>query len=217
MKLKKIASLMLAGVMAMSMLAGCKTVDNTGKDDENNTVVVPTSSVVTAVNDGQSATNKVKIDFTADATLDAALSKAVKSIGEYFAPVDLNVEMIRLTGNDWGVWNFLDDNTANTSTDNGKVVEGMFAMPLMNAAADKAAAEKAVGKIVNEMVAELDDTTYVEGNGKDATNAGEKYCDFSYTGSVSMVSSTANDGTVNYYFAVVITQTTTVKTLKAEA
>ena len=174
MKLKKIASLMLAGVMAMSMLAGCKTVDNTGKDDENNTVVVPTSSVVTAVNDGQSATNKVKIDFTADATLDAALSKAVKSIGEYFAPVDLNVEMIRLTGNDWGVWDFLDDDTADTSTDNGKVVEGMFAMPLMNAAADKAAAEKAVGKIVNEMVAELDDTTYVEGNGKDATNAGEK-------------------------------------------
>ena len=44
--------------------------------------------------------------------------------------------------------------------------------------------------------------------------SGDKYCDFSYTGTVSMVSSTANDGTVNYYFAVVITQTTAVKTLK---
>ena len=87
-----------------------------------------------------------------------------------------------------------------------------MAMPLMNAMADKAAAEKTVAKIVNEMVAKLDDTTLTT-----STNYNDKYCDFSYTGTVSMVSSTANDGTVNYYFAVVITQTTAVKTLKPAA
>ena len=217
MKLKKIASLMLAGVMAVSMLAGCNSApvdDNT--DDNNGNVVTPTS-IVTAVNNGQSATNAVKIDFTSDATLDAALSKAVKAIGEYADTTGLNVQMARLTGNDgWGSWKFLGDEwgltPADTSEDDGRVVEGMLAMPLMSVMADKAAAEKTVAKIVNEMVAKLDDTTLTT-----STAYNEKYCDFSYTGTVSMVSSTANDGTVNYYFAVVITQTTTVKTLKPAA
>ena len=218
MKLKKIASLMLAGVMAVSMLAGCSTANNNNSNDggENNNVVTPTS-IVTAVNNGQSATNKVKINFTSDATLDAALSKAVKAIGENADAAGLNVQMARLTGNDgWGSWKFLGNERgltpADTSKDDGRVVEGMMAMPLMNAMADKAAAEKTVAKIVNEMVAKLDDTTLTT-----STNYNDKYCDFSYTGTVSMVSSTANDGTVNYYFAVVITQTTAVKTLKPAA
>ena len=211
MKLKKIASLMLAGVMAVSMLAGCSTAnDNNGNNGDNNNNVVTPTSIVTAVNNGQSATNAVKIDFTSDATLDAALSKAVKAIGENRDAYGLNEQLTRLTGIDWGTWDFLGDEVAaNSSEDDGRVVECMMAMPLMNDMADKAAAEKYVAKIVNEMVAMLDDTTLTTNTAYDS-----KYCDFSYTGTVSMVSSTANDGTVNYYFAVVITQTTAVKTLK---
>ena len=223
MKLKKIASLMLAGVMAVSMLAGCNSApvdDNT--DDNNGNVVTPTS-IVTAVNDGQSATNRVKINFTADAALDSALTKAVKSIGDRWDSTGLNVEMVRLTGNDliknttfytgdsvgyYGTT--VDPNEDPWKNIDGTVIEGMAAMPLMNVMSDKAAAEKAAAKIINEVVAELDDTTYAEGD----TVSGEKYCDFSYTGTVSMVSSVENDGTVNYYFAFVITQTTAVKTLK---
>ena len=53
MKLKKIASLAMAGVMAVSMLAGCS---GTNVDDDNDVVVTPSaSSIVTAVNNGQSA------------------------------------------------------------------------------------------------------------------------------------------------------------------
>ena len=223
MKLKKIASLMLAGVMAVSMLAGCNSApvdDNT--DDNNGNVVTPTS-IVTAVNDGQSATNRVKIDFTADAALDSALTKAVKSIGDRWDSTGLNVELVRLTGNDrignqtfyTGDANTNFGTTVDPNNDpwkniDGTVIEGMAAMPLMNVMSDKAAAEKAAAKIINEVVAELDDTTYAEG----VTVSGDKYCDFSYTGTVSMVSSVENDGTVNYYFAFVITQTTAVKTLK---
>ena len=223
MKLKKIASLMLAGVMAVSMLAGCNGApvdDNTG--DNNGNVVTPTS-IVTAVNNGQSATNRVKIDFTADAALDSALTKAVKSIGDRWDSTGLNVELVRLTGNDrignqtfyTGDANTNFGTTVDPNNDpwkniDGTVIEGMAAMPLMNVMSDKAAAEKAAAKIINEVVAELDDTTYAEG----VTVSGDKYCDFSYTGTVSMVSSVENDGTVNYYFAFVITQTTAVKTLK---
>ena len=73
MKLKKIASLALAGVMAVSMLAGCKGGSAVvgGKDD----ATVP--SIVTAVNNGQSAANKVKIEFTTDSTLESAAKQAV--------------------------------------------------------------------------------------------------------------------------------------------
>ena len=225
MKLKKIASLMLAGIMAVSMLTACggKTVG----DGENNdgAVVTPASSIVTAVNNGQSATNRVKIDFTADAALDAALTKAVKSIGDYKNAKGLKNEMVRLTANklidnrtfytgdtDGYFGDTVDPNYDPWKNIDGTVIEGMMAMPLMNVMSDKAAAEKAAAKFINKVVAQLDDTTYVEGT--DGTVAGEKYCDFSYTGTVSMVSSVENDGTVNYYFAFVITQTTAVKTLK---
>ena len=70
MKLKKIASLAMAGVMAVSMLAGCS---GTNVDDDNDVVVTPSaSSIVTAVNNGQSAANAVKVEFTSDSELDAA-------------------------------------------------------------------------------------------------------------------------------------------------
>ena len=215
MKLKKIASLMLAGVMAVSMLAGCNSApidDNT--DDDNGNVVTPTS-IVTAVNNGQNATNKVKIDFTSDASLDAALVKAVDAIGEFPAMWSLNMQMHRLTGMEVG----FDDMTGDKDPVHddlikmdGDKMERMIAVPLMSVFADKAAAEKAAAKYVDELVGKLDDTTLTKNTTYDT-----KYADLSYTGSVSMVSSTANDGTVNYYLAVVITRTVNVETLKPAA
>ena len=47
MKLKKIASLMLAGVMAVSMLAGCKGSANSGEEENP---VVPTTGIVADAN-----------------------------------------------------------------------------------------------------------------------------------------------------------------------
>ena len=215
MKLKKIASLMLAGVMAVSMLAGCNSApidDNT--DDDNGDVVTPTS-IVTAVNNGQNATNKVKIDFTSDTSLDAALVKAVDAIGESPNAKRLNVQMARLTGMEVGFDDMLGDKDAVHDTlikMDGDKMERMIAVPLMSVFADKAAAEKAAAKFVDELVSQLDDTTLTK-----ETKYDTKYADLSYTGSVSMVSSTANDGTVNYYLAVVITRTVNVETLKPAA
>ena len=233
MKLKKFAAMMLAGVMAVSMLAGCNGKSNTnngGNDGEGNTVT-PTS-IVAAVNNGQSKTNKVKIDFTSDATLDAALAKAVKAVGDNpNSLIPLNMEIARLTGisinmteymyggntNDVSVYATVpvshDDynqSAEKTGEFDGAVVEAMWAVPLMNAATEKAAAEKLAAAAIDAVVAGLDDTTLDSDTKND-----QKYYDFSYTGKVSMVSSTANDGSVNYYYAFVITQTATQKTLEA--
>ena len=81
MKLKKIASLMLAGVMAVSMLAGCS--GNNATDPENpddGQVVVPTGTVgkVIAALDGD-VTDDVTV--SANASLEAALQKAVENAG----------------------------------------------------------------------------------------------------------------------------------------
>ena len=71
MKLKKIASLMLAGIMAVSMLAGCKS--GTTTDDDNTDVKPVASDAVAIMNDAQSA---VKFDSNTD--FDAALAAAAK-------------------------------------------------------------------------------------------------------------------------------------------
>ena len=80
MKLKKIASLMLAGVMAVSMLAGCS---NTAVDPEPNPNPDPTPSTNYGTtfysylsNDAQK-----KMTFGSNADLDAALKTAVERAG----------------------------------------------------------------------------------------------------------------------------------------
>ena len=73
MKLKKIASLMLAGVMAVSMLAGCSG-DGNKEENGGNTEIKPTvSNAVSVMNDAQSA-----VKFEANSDFDAALAAAAK-------------------------------------------------------------------------------------------------------------------------------------------
>ena len=79
MKLKKIASLALAGVMAVSMLTACDTASNGNTNGNDDVIVTPVpTSIVTAVNDGQSATNDVKINFPTDDDADWV------KIGDYY-------------------------------------------------------------------------------------------------------------------------------------
>ena len=83
MKLKKIASLMLAGIMAVSMLAGCEGKSNSG-DDNNGEVVVPVdSSFAAAVNKLLNTAQKNTLGITADSTLDAALNNVMDKISTH--------------------------------------------------------------------------------------------------------------------------------------
>ena len=83
MKLKKIASLMLAGVMAVSMLAGCNTVSN------NPQPTPPNSGVGNTVTGGKSSVFEaalsdradLKIDMQDSAELSSALEAAAQNVG----------------------------------------------------------------------------------------------------------------------------------------
>lgn len=70
MKLKKIASLMLAGVMVVSTLAGCSGKETDKTDDKEDNEIVATSNAVTYANDALSASEKEYITVKASATLD---------------------------------------------------------------------------------------------------------------------------------------------------
>ena len=75
MKLKKIASLMLAGVMAVSMLAGCS--NGTKPDDGEKDPVVDSSLTGKVV----AALDTEGITFSANTSLQNALEKVVKNVG----------------------------------------------------------------------------------------------------------------------------------------
>ena len=81
MKLKKIASLALAGVMAVSMLTACDTTSNDGDDNQDDNIVVPVDdSLAAAVNDELSAAVKNTLPITADSNLEAALKAVADKI-----------------------------------------------------------------------------------------------------------------------------------------
>ena len=84
MKLKKIASLMLAGVMAVSMLAGCNTDSVKPEDPENPNIPVVTDGVSADVEARVKANDVVipeYVTFADDADLDKALTYAVQYAG----------------------------------------------------------------------------------------------------------------------------------------
>ena len=224
MKLKKIASLALAGVMAVSMLTACDTASNGNTDGNDDVIVTPVpTSIVTAVNDGQSATNDVKINFTSDATLDAALANAVKSRGDIGTQTEIEKVISGLTGVKVGIdevkgetgWTYHDGIfgigtwTLDTSVD-GKSITELAVMRLDGVLSEDAALKNAAKRIDN-VVAELTATTYGR------VSADDKYTDYAYTGTVSMVSAETVAGTTNDFVAYTITQTTSVKTLAPQA
>ena len=86
MKLKKIASLMLAGVMAISMLAGCSTANNGG--DDTNGVKPPVDDVTPAsysqtILDGTSSDTKSIMTAKDSDMLTAAVVAAGESVNEF--------------------------------------------------------------------------------------------------------------------------------------
>ena len=80
MKLKKIASLMLAGVMAASMLAGCQTTSNE-QPTQPEEPTTPSTGYSSMLEDKMSVQVTNKTVFQDDADLNAALDYAVGNVG----------------------------------------------------------------------------------------------------------------------------------------
>ena len=84
MKLKKIASLMLAGIMAVSMLTACggNTIDDTQKPNQPEEPVV--ADVVSAVEKGIKAHNSdLEINVTTSQNMDAAIEEVFGTLTDF--------------------------------------------------------------------------------------------------------------------------------------
>ena len=247
MKLKKIASLMLAGVMAVSMLTACGSNGNTGNGNNGNENPDPTpatTSVVDAVNKGQSAANAVKIDFTVNSELDNALAKAVSVYGndadENITDFIGNIAIIeseladaiaRMTGLESVSAN--PDNPGYTSDGWVDADTGFLTGEVIRAQAidnDKDAKGKVytlfdvrqlpavwTEEAALNRVAEIADERIAELDAHsdvDGLKAGDKYYTYGYDGNISMVSVKNLNGTTDYYVAYVVNQTVTESTMK---
>ena len=211
MKLKKIASLALAGVMAVSMLAGCSGNGSNGDNNNgDNTVVEPgTSSIVTAFNNGQDEDNKAKVDFTSSSMLDAALQKAVENAGDATAPEIIQWLIYGLTGQ--GYTGTTTGNTTtyvpnNFNTDAAVNGEKVTMIAVKSYSSNKYWSETAVleraAREVDDVVANFKADTKTS-----AMKEGSSYFAYTYTGNASMVAATQESGATTYYVAYTITRT----------
>lgn len=236
MKLKKFAALALAGVMAVSMLAGCSgkgtntTPDNPGTDDDS-TEVVPTSAVVNMFNSKQTNKN-VKVDFTANPELEAAIEEAIALEGDGASTSKVLAAVKALTG-DYTVGYGYDtpdklkntthtlktykfyDSTDNKVTDIDKIVDGTSNTVLLivrvdgtqNILSPEAAVSSVFGNINSKLLNKLD-----ADHNKAQAKPGEDYLVYSYEGTACAVASVNNAGLPQYYVACTVTQNVAVET-----
>ena len=214
MKLKKFAAMMLAGVMAVSMLAGCA--EGGKKEDDKDPVVTTgmTGSVIAALD--EDTTENVK--FAADSNLQSVLEKAVKNVGYNGLnnTADIANTMIGIDS-DLGKYAQMpavgiNDNTEKTDKEEQSVVgvvcvpgEGMNESSVAKKLAAAIDAEKVAGN-KNNGWADLKEYS------KDYTDDdGETYWyDFEYTAGVASVEvSDAVTGQTTYVVAYTVTRTPT--------
>ena len=210
MKLNKVLALALSGVMAVSMLAGCSgNPGNGGQEGEGEQV--PATGIVAAVNNGQ--TGDVKVTFTADATLDTQLSKAINACAEKASEDKVQAKLeeiiggdtVKLTGALKKGGDFMP--YSGSVDEDGEEIVGVRVIKVTNNYSENAALNFVADKV--DRITE----NLVENTLTNDSKVNSKYVAYDYAGTVSMIETTALDGTTNYYAAIVITNTCTLKTV----
>ena len=225
MKLKKIASLALAGLMAVSMLAACggnNSSNNGGASSEGTT----STGIVSALNNEQDT-----IDFVSDSTLSKNLEDAVKAMTNKKNDSELQSWINKFSGiaswtgnefyNDSNKLAFDGNSASGTSLDKVNPVTAVKGVVIDNALTEEYAVSKAVKELTTEIDKlkaddlQKDGDDYKIGGTVTLSKDNSKYHTYDYTGKVSMTSVKNTDGTTYYYFVMVVTQNVTEQEWKA--
>ena len=217
MKLKKIASLMLAGIMAVSMLAGCKS-GTTPNDDSSSSQVPAATNVATYANDMLSGSQKEVFTFVGSSELDSILDDVANNKDKYASTAIEDTfdktEAIRGGTQGWaatavkdGVKGKLDgivtDNFSKLPATNVKTQKAVELYTISGAYEEKAA----VQKIVDAYLAEVKQA----GDFEKAFPAGVDGSACEYTAEISAVkvASAEHSEKTAWVVAMVFTQTAT--------
>ena len=202
MKLKKIASLMLAGIMAVSMLAGCK--DGASSSTPTNPIEPVDNSFATDVNAELSDAYKGLLSFSSDSDLTAAVNKIAAST-EFTSVVS-----------GAPVWVTQDGDVAKTFRELLNVDTGnKFTIDAFKNVTDKKTVadllifnggltESGLAKAVADEMEKWDSRSYFP-----LKNDAETYR-YSYTGNIAVTEVTVMNGTASYYvvgFTITMTPT----------
>ena len=190
MKLKKIASLMLAGIMAVSMLAGCKTASNNGNGGEGEPDVTPTSTTASVLRENLGGEARRNVTAVSNGDLDAALNSAV---ADYCA--DSTIDAVVGTFNlvdirTWALGEAVIDDNEDSLEDlaaiDGKDVTAIEVYAIDKSVSDNWVLEKLADKI----------NDYCNDNRLPDKSDDEEY-DYDYEISASIVSVDSNDTTID--------------------
>ena len=216
MKLKKIASLALAGIMAVSMLAGCK--DGGNQEDPSSSSQVPTTSKAAEyANYMLSDMEKSIFAFTSSSTLNEALNASAGNVDKL---TDSNVETIYNDAK--SLYNEVNGNLVNAYTEltnklNGKAIVSNFTSVAPSVGGDRIAVklygvsgkvteEEAVKSAVKDFVtavANVSNANYpAHSNGFD--------CEYTAEISTLKVASRQHPDKSAWTVAIVVTQTASV-------
>ena len=213
MKLKKIASLMLAGLMTVSMLAGCEGKGSSSSEPEN--PVVPTTGVVAYANDAvpeDTAKDKNFEGFAASTNLDAILNDLATSTGNFDKAGinDIFTDNVSTAGTDNDVQKKLNDKLDGLVDDDFKTIPADnvsdkygYIYTVSGKVDEKEMVSKVVDKFVDKVLKNVE--TVVENN-----TTSTKY-DTAHTAEISVVkvSSSSAPSESAWVVAIVLTQEVT--------
>ena len=220
MKLKKIASLALAGIMAVSMLAGCK--DGNGNNGGASSSSEPTTTnVVTYANDVLSASEKEVFTFTSSTNLDTILKNVATDTSKFDSTgiervfnstIVVNAQVQRGSNTGYqeiklleGVEGKLDgivtNNFANLPSSNVKTQKKVELYTISGAYEEKAAVQKIVE----------DFSRYIGDRGVFPESVKGKDCSYTAEISALKVASPEDAEKTAWVVAMVFTQTSTAK------
>ena len=217
MKLKKIASLMLAGVMAVSMLAGCSTASDKEEGGASSNPTAPTTSnVVTYANDCLSGAQKEVFTFKASSELDTILKAAATDVDNMNSSNIANI--FKSTTVNRGVTMTNDANgevkilKAVKGKLDGIVTDNFSTLPATNINTQKAVEvysvsgafeeKAAIQKVVNDYKVNIASTGFPE-------SVGNKACEYEAEISAIKVVSPEKSNDTAWIVAMVFTQTST--------
>ena len=200
MKLKKIASLMLAGIMAVSMLAGCKDGASSSTPADSETPV--DNSLAAYINEELDDNQKEIVTFASDSALETALKKAAGMIDVNGLKVTTSgwlnntnimntfVEMLDADGNNFS--------TVFANSDKDKVAANIYVVP-GNFTEDGMKSE-----IISMLDGQIKASVMPSYNGR----VGGKAYNYSYDGKIAVVKVESNDGAYSaYVIGIVVEQT----------
>ena len=208
MKLKKIASLMLAGVMAVSMLAGCsgKSNDDNNNGQENN----GSQATGVAATFASYLSDKDTVTFT-DGDNGALLKKATDKV------VDTTIDSIYKNSSVNQVSNGEPFTTINGTIVSSDEITDLTAGHIKNylknddtyiavySASGDMDQKYVLAKVAKELNGSLDSDNLPKNSiQKSVTKPGDTYYNFTYTGTVDMFKAETKDGDSSAWYVLVV-------------